>query len=74
MPNWRTGIIESEGDRPCFNALVFATKEEAEAYGSELLSRWTLPVAHVAVETNNAVTYRFDFERGKAVPLEESNA
>lgn len=51
------------------NSLSFATKEEAIAYGHELLSRWTAPHASRAVESANPVNYRFDFAQNKAISL-----
>jgi hypothetical protein len=51
------------------NAAAYATKEEAEAAGAELLTRWTLPHAYRAVESTQPVNYRFDAELNKPVPL-----
>lgn len=44
------------------NACVYATKEEAEAAGVELLTRWFVPTASRAVESDDAVNYKFNFE------------
>lgn len=51
------------------NALRFATKEEADNYGSELLSRWWVPTAHRVAESDEPVNYKFDYSVGRAVPL-----
>jgi len=51
------------------NAVVFATKEEAEAAGRELLSRWWVPVDSRAAESTEPVNYRFNFETGRPEPL-----
>jgi hypothetical protein len=51
------------------NALRFATKEEAEASGKELLSRWFVPTDSRAVESEDPVNYSFDFDQYKNVSL-----
>jgi len=50
------------GDKWSTNSCVFATKEEAEAAGVELLSRWFVPVDSRAVESDKPVNYRFNFK------------
>lgn len=51
------------------NAVRFATKEEAEASGRELLSRWWVPSDSRATESEDPVNYRFDFATDRAVSL-----
>lgn len=51
------------------NSCVYATKEEAEAAGRELLSRWWVPTDSRAVESNEPVNYKFDFEAYRSVSL-----
>jgi hypothetical protein len=51
------------------NSCVFATKEEAEAAGKELLSRWFVPIDSRAVEYNGEVNYRFNFETNRPESL-----
>lgn len=41
----------------CGNAVVFATKEEAEQSAKDLFNRWTLCTGHRAVESSDAVNY-----------------
>ena len=43
------------------NALRFATKEEAEASGKELLSRWFVPTDSRAVESEDPVNYEANY-------------
>ena len=50
------------------NALRFATKEEAEASGRELLSRWWVPIDSRAAESEDPVNYKF--KNGTNVPLD----
>jgi hypothetical protein len=42
------------------NALVFATKEEAEANARDLFMRWTMPSEWRAVEVDEAPNYAWD--------------
>lgn len=51
------------------NSVVVATKEEAEAAGKELLSRWWVPTDSRAVESDEPVNYRFDFDAYKLQSL-----
>lgn len=44
------------------NGVRFATKEEAEAAGNELLGRWFVPTASRAAESEDEVNYRFNFD------------
>ena len=53
------------------NALRFATKEEAEASGKELLSRWFVPTDSRATESEDPVNYRFDFDTFQNVRKED---
>ena len=52
------------------NALRFATKEEAESSGYELLSRWFVPSDSRAAESEDPVNYRFDFPLYKNIRIE----
>ena len=40
-----------------FNAVVFATEEEADLAGRELLSRWFAPIGYKVVHTDDEVNY-----------------
>lgn len=51
------------------NGCRYATKEEAEAAGTELLSRWYVPTASRAAESTDPVNWRFDFEAYKPEPI-----
>lgn len=54
------------------NSLRFATKEEAEASGRELLGRWFVPVDSRATESDDPVNYKF--VDGKNVPLDKEES
>ena len=58
MPNFKYGVQLPDQPKLSFNAVVFATAEEAETGGRELLSRWFVPIAYEVVETEDPVTYR----------------
>ena len=58
MPNFKYGVQLPDQKHLSFNAVVFATAEEAEAGGKELLSRWFAPIGYEVVETEDKVNYR----------------
>jgi hypothetical protein len=62
---YQAGIHERETDAACTNDCVFATHDEADRAGRELLSRWTLPHHHSVVETDRAVNYEFPEGAGR---------
>ena len=48
-----------------FNAVVLATREEADDAARELMSRWFAPITGwKVVETDDAVNYKFDWDKG----------
>jgi len=49
------------------NGLRFATREEADAYGDELLSRWTMPDTYRVAVSADPVNYVF--KDGRAQPI-----
>ena len=69
---WKYGVygksIGNTKEAPACNAVAFATKEEAERGGSELLSRWFAPDGYVVFESDEPVTYRFVEGRERPVP------
>jgi hypothetical protein len=67
--SWKPEVqVKGEGDKWHANALVFATKAEAESCAQDTYSRWTLATAHRAVESDHPVNYVW--VNGKAVHLE----
>jgi len=44
---------------------VFETKEEAERWARDLLFRWFVPTDSRAVESNQPVNYKLNFETGE---------
>lgn len=52
------------------NALRFATADEAERAGDELLSRWTVPLSARATETpDEPVNYEFPIGASRPRPV-----
>lgn len=58
MPNYRP-MVQVNGSEWAGNALVFATREEAEDNARELMSRWLLVTAMRVDETDAPVNYRW---------------
>jgi hypothetical protein len=54
--SWKPEVLVS--GKWAGNALVFATKEEAEQWGRDLLMRWFVPTDSRAVEVDKPVNYR----------------
>jgi len=50
--------------KPGFNAVVFATSGEADDAARELMTRWFVPTGYEVVRTDDAVTYKFDWDNG----------
>lgn len=51
-------------EEPKTNALVFATEEEANNYGKDLMSRWMQPTGFEVRESDEEVNYTFSFDEG----------
>jgi hypothetical protein len=60
--NYRSGMMVKGEDKPCTNAVVFATEKEAFEAGKELMSRWVTPYDHCVITTTEPVNYRFNFD------------
>lgn len=67
--NWRPMVRVNDREW-CGNALVFASKQEAEANAHDLLMRWMLVTDSRADETNDPVNYKW--AGGKLVAVEPS--
>lgn len=57
--SWKTAVKVSGEPDWSYNALRFATKEEAEAYGEDLANRWVLVREVEAQEDDEPVNYQF---------------
>jgi len=69
MTGYKAGMLFTgkTGEEPIFNAQVFATRQEADTAGNELLSRWMLPIGFKIVQVNQNINYRID--NGKPVRI-----
>lgn len=67
-PSYCVWVVVKPGDEAT-NAVRYATWEEADAAGRELLSRWFLPERYEVRGTDDPVNYRFDFDRNRPVSL-----
>ena len=54
--NYQSGMMVKGEDKPCTNAVVYATEKEAHEAGKELLSRWFVPYDHTVVTTDDQST------------------
>jgi hypothetical protein len=54
--SWKAEVIADSSGHWVANGLRFATEAEAQAYGRDLYSRWTLVTAVRAVESEDPVT------------------
>jgi hypothetical protein len=69
--SWKTEVCVN-GDWST-NSCRYETKEEAEAAGRELLSRWFLPTDSRAATSDDPVNYQFDFEANKSLPVSHAS-
>lgn len=59
MASFKVGATDNAADPICFNALRFATKEEADNYASDLMWRWLACVRTETVESDDEPNYTF---------------
>ena len=64
MPNFKYGMIIKGQAEPSFNAVVLATRAEADDAARELMSRWFVPIGWEVVESDDTVNYTFDWDNG----------
>ena len=62
--SYKYGVQLPDQDHLSFNAVVLATREEADDAARELMSRWFVPTGWEVVEVDDAVNYKFDWDRG----------
>jgi hypothetical protein len=69
--SYKSEVIADNSGKFCGNALRFATRDEAEAYVSDLAWRWTAVLATQVLECDEPVNYRY--RDGRAERLEEAS-
>lgn len=68
--SWAMEVIADNSGEFCGNACRYATLEEAEEAGRNLMARWMLVREWRVVESADSVNYKF--ENGRNVPLEKA--
>lgn len=63
--------VKLPGESDATNGVRFATKEEADRAGHELLSRWFVPVGFEVRETDDDVNYVFPESASRPEPIKE---
>lgn len=70
---WKYGVYGkacgNTEDAPAFNAVVFATQDEANRAGKELLWRWMAPDGFVTVQVDEEPNYTFPTEASRPQPI-----
>jgi hypothetical protein len=69
--SYKSEVIADNTGKFCGNALRFATREEAEAYVTDLAWRWTAVSDTRVVECDEPVNYRY--EDGRVEHLEQAD-
>ena len=59
MPSFKVGAVVLGERLPAYNALRFATREEAQKYGRDLARRWMLVERIVIEESIDPVNYQW---------------
>lgn len=72
--NWKPEVQTVNDEKWYGNALVFATQKEAKYSADELASRWLLVVGTRAVETDDPVNYRIDWDAMEMVAVKNETA
>lgn len=72
--NWKPEVQTGNDKNWYGNALVFATQKEAEYSARDLMSRWLLVVGYRAVESDDPVNYRIDWDSMEMVAVNNEAA
>ena len=70
MAGYKAGMLFADQAEPSYNTCVFATSQEADVAGNELMSRWLLPIGFEVLQVNEEVNYRID--SGRPVRIDNS--
>jgi len=60
MVGYKAGMRFTGQAETSFNTCVFATRQEADVAGNELMSRWILPIGFEIIQVNEEINYRID--------------
>lgn len=72
--NWKPEVQTVNDEKWYGNALVFATEKEAKYSAKDLFNRWHLCVGHRAVESDDPVNYRIDWDTMEMVSVKNETA
>lgn len=72
--NWKPEVQTGNDKNWYGNALVFATQKEAEYSARDLMNRWLLVVDYRAVESDDPVNYRIDWDSMEMVAVSNETA
>lgn len=72
--NWKPEVQTGNDENWYCNSLVFATEKEAKYSADELASRWLLVVGTRAVETDDPVNYRIDWDTMQMIAVKNEAA
>ena len=67
--SWKPEVKTVPDDKWYGNSLAFATRKEAEHSAKDLFMRWTLCTDHRAVESDDPVNYRIDWDSMEMVAV-----
>lgn len=68
--SWKPEVQTINDSKWYDNSLAFATEKEAAHSASDLANRWLLVTAHRAVESDEPVNYRIDWDSMELVAVE----
>jgi hypothetical protein len=72
MKSWEPQVIADKTGKWCGNACRFATRQEADAYVTDLMTRWTSVTGWRSIESDDDVNYVW--KNGKAKPIKKDDA
>lgn len=72
--NWKPEVQTGNDKNWYGNALVFATRKEAEYSARDLMGRWLLVVDYRAVESDDPVNYRICWDSMEMVAVKNETA
>lgn len=67
--SWKPEVKTVPDDKWYGNSLAFATEKEAAHSAKDLFMRWTLCTDHRAVESDEPVNYRIDWDTYEMVAV-----
>jgi len=69
MKSWKSEVIADRSGKWYSNGVRFATKQEADDYGRDLMGRWTLVTDVRSTEADEPVTHLWQDGEAKEAPV-----